>query len=219
MNVLVIAPHPDDEAIGCGGSLCLHAARGDRVGVVFLSSGELGLHHLPPEEACQLREKEAVAAAEILGITAWTFLRLPDWFVGECVERAANDLRLVFDRVQPDRIYLPHPADDHPDHQAALTIVRLALRERVGAQPELLLYEVWTPMVTFDYVEDITAAMDRKLRAIRCYASQIGHFQYDRAISGLNQYRGALAGRCEFAEVFRSEDVRPPGSAAFQARL
>ncbi len=192
--------------------MCLHAARGDHVGVVFLSSGELGLQHLPTEEAWQVREKEAVAAAKILGITAWTFLHVPDWFAGDCVERAANDLRLVFERVQPDRIYLPHPADDHPDHRAALTIVRMALRDLVCGQPELLLYEIWTPMVTFDHIEDITAVMDRKLQAIRCYASQIVHFKYDRAIFGLNQYRGALAGGCEFAEVFRSEEATSPSS-------
>ena len=65
MNVLVVAPHPDDETIGCGGTLCLHQQRGDRVVVVFLTSGELGLKHLPPQEAWTIREKEANAAARI----------------------------------------------------------------------------------------------------------------------------------------------------------
>ena len=79
MNVVVIAPHPDDEAIGCGGSICLHHSRGDRVTAVFLTSGELGLKHLPADEACRIREAEARAAATILGIAAIDFLRLPDW--------------------------------------------------------------------------------------------------------------------------------------------
>jgi N-acetylglucosamine malate deacetylase 1 len=211
MNVLVIAPHPDDEAIGCGGMICLHSDRGDRVAVVFLTSGELGLPHLPRVGAWRVREAEATAAAEVLGIAAQTFLRLPDWFVGDCLERAANDLRPMLDREQPTVIYLPHSADDHPDHRNTMAVVREALRERPGPQPELLTYEVWTPMATFDHVEDITATMDRKLQAIQCYASQIGHFRYDRAIAGLNQYRGALAGHCEFAEIFQSEDLTLPG--------
>ena len=47
--------------------------------------------------------------------------------------------------------------------------------------------------------------MRRKLRAVRCHASQVGHFRYDRAVRGLNRYRGALAARCAYAEVFRHE--------------
>ena len=55
-NILVIAPDPDDESIGCGGTLCRYTAHGDRVTAVFLSSGELGLEHLPREEAWRIRE-------------------------------------------------------------------------------------------------------------------------------------------------------------------
>jgi hypothetical protein len=51
-------------------------------------------------------------------------------------------------------------------------------------------------------VEDVTDVMARKLRAVRCYASQLGHFGYDRAVRGLNAYRGALAARTRYAEVF-----------------
>src|SRR5438552_7167944 len=92
MNVLVVAPHPDDESIGCGGTICLHATRGDRVAAVFLTSGELGLKELAPEEAWRIRESEAQRAAEILGIAALTFLRCPDWYVGEKVNDTAAAL-------------------------------------------------------------------------------------------------------------------------------
>ena len=78
MNVLVIAPHPDDESIGCGGALCLHSRRGDRSSVVYLTSGELGLKHLPRHDAWLTREREAAQAAKILGIARMFFLRLAD---------------------------------------------------------------------------------------------------------------------------------------------
>src|SRR5258706_2559089 len=93
MNVLVIAPHPDDEVIGCGGALCRHADRGDRVSVVFLTSGELGLKRLPREEAWAIREREATAAAAELGIAALDFWHGPDWVLAEHIEETAARLR------------------------------------------------------------------------------------------------------------------------------
>ncbi len=95
MNVLVIAPHPDDESIGCGGTISLHAERGNRVTVVFLTSGEHGLQKLPEEKARRVREREAEKAAAILGIASVTFLSLPDGHVGDHVGKAAEALRPI----------------------------------------------------------------------------------------------------------------------------
>lgn len=91
-NILVIAPHPDDEAIGCGGSICLHTSRGDRVAAAFLTSGELGLKHLPREKAWSVREEEARAAADVFGLRRLHFLRQPDWFVGKSIEETVAAL-------------------------------------------------------------------------------------------------------------------------------
>ena len=205
MNVLVVAPHPDDEAIGCGGAICLHVGRGDRVAAVFLTSGELGLKHLPREEAWRIREAEADTAAEVLGLSHLTFLRGPDWFVGDHVDGLASGLRGVLGREAPHRVYLPHAGEEHPDHRAALPVVRAALRASAPPPPALVAYEVWTPLAEYHQVEDISPVIARKLRAVRCYRSQIGYFRYDRAVCGLNQYRGALAARSGYAEVFRHE--------------
>lgn len=207
MNVLVIAPHPDDESIGCGGVICLHAARGDRVEIIFLTSGELGLKHLPREQAWQIRECEANSAAKILGAEALTFLRLPDWFVSEQVEVAAARLEALLVRNTPQVIYLPHASEWHPDHRATLPVLRRALQAGAVPAPTLLTYEVWTPLSEYDLVEDITSAMQSKVRAVRCYRSQLDDFHYDRAVYGLNQYRGALAGSCRYAEVFQSHEA------------
>jgi LmbE family N-acetylglucosaminyl deacetylase len=202
-TVLVIAPHPDDEAIGCGGAVCLHRRRGDSVSAVFLTSGELGLKHLPREEAWRVREREAEAASGVLGLGGITFLRLPDWFLGERTAEAAEALRPVLRRAAPGLVYVPHAGEWHPDHRAALAIVRRALKE-IPDPPALRAYEVWTPLAEYDDVEDVTPVMSLKLRAVRCYASQLPTFRYDRAVRGLNQFRGALAAHCRYAEVFQS---------------
>lgn len=204
MNVMVIAPHPDDEAIGCGGTLCLHSMRGDRVTAVFLTSGELGLQNLPQEEAWRVREDEARAAGTILGLATLAFLRRPDWFVAEGVEAAAAALYPSLEADAPQLIYLPHPGEWHPDHRAALAVVLLALQGCPGLLPTLRTFEVWTPLSDYDCVENISKVMARKLLAIRCYRSQLESFSYDRAVRGLGQYRGALAGRCNYAEVFKA---------------
>src|SRR6516225_9522189 len=206
-NILVIAPHPDDESIGCGGTLCRHTLRGDRVAAVFLTSGELGLKHLAREEAWRVREAEAEAAAVVLGLADLIFLRCPDWFVGEGVDEVAALLRPVLAREAPQSIYLPHDRESHPDHRAALGVVRAACRDSGIPAPDLLTYEVWTPLSEFDRVKDITLVMTRKLQAVRCYRSQLAGFHYDRAVRGLNQYRGALAAPCRYAEVFRYAEV------------
>lgn len=202
MNILVIAPHPDDESIGCGGAVCLHTDRGDRVTAVFLTSGELGLKNLPREKAWAIREREARRAAKILGLADLFFLRQPDWFLGEHIDATAEKLFPILEGELPELIYLPHAAEWHPDHKAALPIVRGALEKIKIFSPILRTYEVWTPLPEHNHVEDISAVMPRKLRAIRAHRSQLQEFDYARAMRGLNQYRGVIAGKYSFAEVF-----------------
>jgi LmbE family N-acetylglucosaminyl deacetylase len=204
MNVLVIAPHPDDEAIGCGGTLRLRTKRGERVAAVFLTSGELGLKKLSRQKAWEVREQEARRAAKILGIAQLFFLRQPDWMLGENVKNAAAALRRILEQEKPRVIFLPHPKDNHPDHQSAFTVLKLALRESVRSKPELWGYEVWSPLETVDQVVDISAVMPIKIRAIRAHRSQLKEFDYVKAVRGLNQFRGELMGKCRFAEVFAS---------------
>lgn len=204
MNILVIAPHPDDEAIGCGGTICKHARKGDRLVAVFLTSGELGLKQFTREKAWGIREKEARQAAKILGMAEPVFLRGPDWMIGSHAAKVAKTLRPVLRQEKPEIIYLPHEREWHPDHAAALRIVRAALKGSGLTAPALRGYEVWTPLTKFDQVEDITSVMPRKLRALRAHRSQLTEFDYVRAVRGLNEYRGALAAKSRYAEVFQT---------------
>jgi N-acetylglucosamine malate deacetylase 1 len=203
MNVLVVAPHPDDECIGCGGAVCRHVAGGDVVHAVFLTSGELGLKQLSREEAWKTREAEARAAAKVLQLASTEFLRCADWTMGDEAVEVAQKLAPVLSRIAPQLIYLPHPNEWHPDHKASLPVVRAALSLSGITTPELLGYEVWTPLAEYQHVENISEVMTTKLRALRKHRSQISQWDYVRAIRGLNEYRGVMAGRCRYAEVFQ----------------
>ena len=74
--------------------------------------------------------------------------------------------------------------------------------------PLLRGYEVWTPLGEYQHVEDISAVMPAKLDALRQHASQLAGWDYVRAVSGLNAFRGVTAGRCEYAEVFQDLSLR-----------
>jgi N-acetylglucosamine malate deacetylase 1 len=208
MNILVIAPHPDDESIGCGGTICNHTARGNRVVVVFLTSGELGLKQLPRAKAWAIREAEAKRAAKILGLVEIEFLRLPDWTTGDHLKAGAASLAPILKRERPEMIYLPHPAEWHPDHKAALCILYAASGKGGLGQTELRGYEVWTPITEPDHVEDISQVMSKKIRALRCHRSQLEEFDYVRAVRGLNGFRGEMGGRCRYAEVFKALSLK-----------
>jgi N-acetylglucosamine malate deacetylase 1 len=198
---LVIAPHPDDEAIGCGGVIAQNADAGDRVVVLFLTSGECGIPGMAQDAAARLREQEAAAAAKVLGVADVEFLRIPDGHVEEFGAPAAEALADVLCAESPDIIRVPHPHDGHADHHAAWPVLQHAIRIADIGTPEFLAYEIWTPMAAPDYAEDITPVMDRKLEAIRCYQSQLGQLSYDHGIAGLNAYRGAFLAGSRFAEA------------------
>ncbi len=203
LRILVVAPHPDDESIGCGGTIRLHFERGDRLSVVFLTSGEMGLKHLPREEAWRIRESESERASEILGIHALHFLRGPDWYLNECEEEIGSALAPILKRESPEVIYLPHPGEWHPDHKASLPIVLAGLPRASIPAPRLLTYEVWTPLPEYDHGENITPVLRHKMRGVRAHRSQVQQLRYDRGVLGLNRYRGAIAWGCPYAEVFQ----------------
>src|SRR5687767_7617139 len=107
MNVLVISPHPDDESIGCGGTLRKHIVEGDSVQVIFLTSGEKGGHGRSEEETIEIREKESFAAAEVLNIEKIEFWRQPDGAF-EATQTNVNRLVEKIKDYKATVIYAPH---------------------------------------------------------------------------------------------------------------
>lgn len=204
-NILVISPHPDDESIGCGGTLRRHVVSGDRVFVVFLTSGEKGGHGSAPEKTLRVREAEAASAAQILGLAGIEFWREPDGAM-RVTRKLVARFREELTALHPTVVYAPHPAEAHLDHQAAVRLVRKALDSTPGKKPAVRLYEIWTPLQRMTHIEDITPYIAIKLAAIRAYKSQCKVLDFAAAAQGLARYRGEMHSwpEGEFAEVFGS---------------
>lgn len=207
--VAVLAPHPDDEVLGCGGTIQKHLAAGERVRVVLLTSGErtasfTGRAAAPSRNQ---REAEALAAAADLGLAATDleFLRLPDGGVGP---GGAAMLRDALRRSGADLVYAPNPIDAHRDHVATTRLLGEVLAE-LPTLRRVALYEVWTP-VHPNTVVDVTAQLATSLRAIGRYASATAVVDYVHTLRGLAAYRSGhgLHGR-GYAEAFLVLDRDP----------
>ena len=202
-KVLVTSPHPDDEAIGCGGSICWHVERGDEVDVLFFTSGEGGGHGRGETATVTLREAEARAAAAILGYSPH-FWRLSDGALAPAPELVKR-FRELLAAEGVNLVYVTNPREMHPDHRASCELVRQAAAGLPAERrPDVLMYEVWTPLERCDEIRDITPFVERKRRAIRAHASQCEQISFDDAILGLNRYRGELLSWPEgdYAEMF-----------------
>ena len=205
-RVLVISPHPDDESIGPGATLALHARLGDPVSVLFVTSGVHGdaSGRYDPAEYEALRRAEAQEAAQVLGIQQTEFWGFPDSCVVNEHDLAAVVDRLVdaFSRYAPEVLYVPHPAETHSDHFYASVAVTRACKASGLAAPTLG-YEVWSPLEA-DVVVDVTDTYAVKLDAIRRYRTQLEETDIVRAVDGLNRFRGSLLpGKGLWAEVFQ----------------
>jgi N-acetylglucosamine malate deacetylase 1 len=202
-RILVISPHPDDESIGCGGTLCHHTQQGDEIQVVFLTSGEKGGHGRSQADTIRLREKEARRAAEILQIKNLEFWREPDGGIS-ANRRSVTRLQNKLQDSCPDLIYIPHDREMHRDHIGAVRLLKAALRRTNRLKPEVLMFEVWTPIQRLDAIVDISAYMETKLKAVRVYRSQCEVMDFPEAVRGLNRYRGEMHSwpGGDYAEVF-----------------
>lgn len=214
-RILVVSPHPDDESLGCGGALCKHVSDGDEVQVIFLTSGEQGGHGRTPEETQFVREREAVEAAKVIGINNYEFWREPDGELKISTHLVDRLLCAIVSYV-PDRIYVTHDKEEHNDHKVAAQLVKMVVADLIENVPEILMYEIWTPMQKIDEIIDISLFIDTKLTAIRAYESQCEVLRFDDAFLGLSRYRGEMFcwpkndndGTGEYAEIFQKMEYK-----------
>lgn len=203
--VLAIAPHMDDEVVGCGGALRRHVLAGARVTVVFLTDGARGNAELAPEPGLpERRRAESRRAAEILGTHELVFLDRPDGAL-EADDALAGELAGLLARTRPALVYLPSLLDTHEDHWVSCLALRAAL-ERGDLRPRLRQYEVWSPLIA-NAVVDLTPVLQEKRRALEQFESQLPHLDLVRLALGLGQYRSIhLDGGRGHAEAFFESD-------------
>lgn len=212
-RVLVFAPHPDDDVIGCGGSMAKHIANGNSVAVVFMTSGDIGSLSYSPAEIVAIREGEARKAGEFLGVSAVHFFKNPDGHLHCSWENLIRITSLLRD-YRPHIVYIPHKHDRHRDHRITHSLVVEACMwsgspraQECGCRPwnidVVLCYEVGTPLTEVNYVEDISDFFAVKVEAVRLHASQTANREYDEAVGGLNRFRGITTGRGKYCECFQ----------------
>lgn len=201
-NVLVLAPHPDDEIFGCGGSLALYRRAGADIHVLVLSDGAGYAEAEDRAEIFLTRQAETNAALASLGIGPAAFEGLAD----RSLAAQADLSSLVAEKVRQhhvDVILAPSMWEIHPDHLATFRAACSAATDllRQGEPvPTLLLYEVGAPQYA-NLLVDITQVWSEKQSAMLLFPSQLAHQDYTRHIQALNIYRTyTLPGSVRFAE-------------------
>ncbi|BCU70871.1 PIG-L deacetylase family protein [Stygiolobus caldivivus] len=200
MRYLIVAPHPDDETLGCGGLIRMKSDKGEDVYVVFMTDGRYG-SPLPEERGSkaliETRKKEAVIALSILGVDKdkILFLDFEDGKLKKNVKEAKIKLTNVIEQLKPDLIYYTVPIDAHSDHEATGKIVESIIKSRLGERERFgRSFLIWKPRlkardpsIPLKYVKsfffrreteiiDISDYLEIKKKALNEYKSQVRWF-------------------------------------------
>lgn len=221
-KVLVVAAHPDDEILGCGGAMARHAEQGDDVHILIVAEGATSRQPNVSngdkirEEVLRLRAA-AVEAAKIVGVNTPRLLGLPDNRLDTlALLDVIQPIENVIEELSPSIVYTHDGGDLNVDHRVVYQAVVTACRPLPG-QPVRAIYsfEVMSstewggdPFFRFspNRFVDITRYLGRKIEALRCYDMEMRAFPHARslkAVEALAVYRGASAG-LEAAECFHT---------------
>lgn len=213
-QVLVIAPHPDDETLGCGGTLLRHVLEGDAVHWLIMTGMPEGGPY--SRETIAQRQQEIQAAGEAYGFTGIHRLDLPTCELdrigkGDLIGHVGE----IFKQVNPETVYLPFPGDAHSDHRASFEAALACCKWfRYPSVKRVLAYETLSetqfgidpttaPFQPNVFV-DIGPFLERKLEIMRIFASELGRFPFPRSVEALRAQatlHGSTAGR-KAAEAF-----------------
>jgi len=206
MKVLVIAPHPDDEVIGCGGAIARHMALGDKVYLLVMTQ-----IYAPEWDMREFdkRRQEALASAKVLGIKKVFFAGFPTAKLNIVPTiTLTNKISEVINKIRPEIVYLPPKKDLNLDHVIVYR-AGIASCKSQNYIKRIFSYEVPTAFsfedMDVNYYLDISGFFNKKIRAMKKYASEIRKPPHPRSIKGLTllaQARGLIIG-IKYAEAFK----------------
>lgn len=216
-RVLVVAPHPDDETLGCGGTTARLTDRGATVTLLMVTDG--GATQGAPvstAEVARIRRAEATRAAEVIGADP-RFLALPDGEVRSVIDELTIALKDAIEELRPEVVFAPWLLDGHSDHRAVADALAAAIEKlEGGVAPEIWGYETWTALIPNRIVE-ITSVIERKREALA--AHEMASLALDiSAGEGIARWRTmqSLGGR-GWAEAFMA--ISPEDYVALAAEL
>jgi LmbE family N-acetylglucosaminyl deacetylase len=215
-RVLVISPHPDDEVIGCGGSIALYRQKSAEVLVAMLTDGEninIGefIEQDQQIDIAEKRREEAQKVSEILD-TEITFLGFPDGGLQTQREELRRRLSGIIKDFHPDMVFAPSIIEPHPDHrEASYSVLDLMTEEQ---RFRTAWYEVGAP-IRFNALAEISSVLELKKQAAEQYyysAYANPELLWD-GIQGLNDYRSMLLVKRGSYEAFLVTETRPSDDA------
>jgi len=186
-RVVILAPHIDDETIGCGGVAIKHVAAGNRVAILTFA------------DCTELRIAEGRAAGQIIGAQRQEFLPFVTRHLLDRPEPAAHLAQFLKEET-PDLIYAPSLFDRHTDH-VAVNILLAQFTRQHGLSAMIYGYEIWSTL-TPNVAVDISAEQPDKAKALSCFVSQLSANNWHEAALSLNHYRGITTGAGAYAEAF-----------------
>lgn len=224
LDVLVIAPHPDDAELGMAGGILQLKQEGQAVGILDLTDGEP-----TPHGSIELRSQETAAASEILGVDWRGNIGLPNRSLEASLE-ARGQLAEVIRQTRPRWLFAPYGVDAHPDHVAATELVQAArfwaklTKSNLAGDPHhperiYYYYSVHLKHAAQPaYILDISEHWKQKQAALACYESQFVTGRSNQPVSFLDQlqtqaaYWGQMIG-CQYGEPYASRE--PLGLTGF----
>ena len=213
-KILVVAPHPDDETLGCGGSLLKHRKNGDKIYWLIVTNLQAGCGW--PKDEVQKRQKEIHQVSRMYGFNKVFKLDFPSKMLDsisncELISRISE----IIKKVEPSIVYLPNHSDIHTDHKITFNAAMSCCKDfRMPFIKRILMYECMSEtefalaLKGFYFVPnffiDITDYFQKKLEIFKKYDSETMAPPFPRsieAITGLARYRGSRIGK-KYAEAF-----------------